>query len=47
LKRPDNWGGIELSIKEIEFWQGRENRLHNRIICCLTDDLWDIQILSP
>ena len=47
LKRPDNWGGIELSIKEIEFWQGRQNRLHNRIICYLTDDLWDIQILSP
>ena len=46
LKRPENWGGIELSIKEIEFWQGRENRLHNRIICYLTNDSWNIQILS-
>ena len=47
FKRPKNWGGIEINIKEIEFWQGRENRLHNRIICRLINDNWDIQLLSP
>ena len=29
LKRPNNWGGIEIFINQIEFWQGRKNRLHN------------------
>ena len=47
LKRPNHWGGIEINIKEIEFWQGRENRLHNRIICHLKENKWEIQILSP
>tara|TARA_B100001057_G_scaffold495377_1_gene594267 strand:- start:5166 stop:5801 length:636 start_codon:yes stop_codon:yes gene_type:complete len=47
FQRPKNWGGIEIDIKEIEFWQGRENRLHNRIICRLINDNWDIQLLSP
>ena len=47
FKRPKNWGGIEIDIKEIEFWQGRENRLHNRVICRLINDNWDIQLLSP
>ena len=47
FKRPKNWGGIEIDIKEIEFWQGRENRLHNRVICRLINNNWDIQLLSP
>ena len=47
FKRPNNWGGIEINIREIEFWQGRENRLHNRIICRLIKGKWDIQLLSP
>ena len=33
LKRPNNWGGIEIFINQIEFWQGRKNRLHNRVLC--------------
>ena len=32
LKRPNNWGGIEIFINQIEFWQGRKNRLHNRVL---------------
>tara|TARA_B100000575_G_scaffold175844_1_gene140980 strand:+ start:14325 stop:14960 length:636 start_codon:yes stop_codon:yes gene_type:complete len=47
LKRPNNWGGIELYVKQIEFWQGRENRLHNRVVCNFIDDEWIVQILSP
>ena len=47
FKRPSNWGGIEINIQEIEFWQGRENRLHNRVVCRLVNGKWDIQLLSP
>ena len=47
LNRPNYWGGIELNIKEIEFWQGRENRLHNRVICYFNENKWDIKTLSP
>ena len=28
---PPNWGGYRIAPAEIEFWQGREDRLHNRI----------------
>ena len=47
LKRPKHWGGFELFIQEIEFWQGRESRLHNRVICNLIDDKWSLKLLSP
>ncbi len=47
LKRPNHWGGIELVVQEIEFWQGRENRLHNRVISNLRDGKWEHNILSP
>ena len=47
LKRPGHWGGMELFIHEIEFWQGRENRLHNRIVSNLVEGKWNHNILSP
>jgi len=47
LKRPNHWGGIELVVQEIEFCQGRENRLHNRVISNLRDGKWEHNILSP
>ena len=47
LKRPNNWGGIEIFINQIEFWQGRKNRLHNRVLCNFQKDTWDYKLLSP
>jgi pyridoxamine 5'-phosphate oxidase len=31
IKRPENWGGFLVKPVEVEFWQGRANRLHDRI----------------
>lgn len=47
LKRPNNWGGVEIFINQIEFWQGRKNRLHNRVLCNFQKDTWEYKLLSP
>ena len=47
LERPNNWGGIEIFINQIEFWQGRKNRLHNRVLCNFQKDTWEYKLLSP
>ena len=44
---PDFWGGYRLKPQCIEFWQGRENRLHDRFEYLRKDDGWDIQRLAP
>ena len=45
---PPNWGGFLLRPVSIEFWQGRENRLHDRIVYTLqTDGSWRISQLAP
>ncbi|GAB1266375.1 pyridoxamine 5'-phosphate oxidase [Aurantivibrio infirmus] len=46
---PDFWGGYRVVPHEIEFWQGRENRLHDRFVYKLgeTEAVWKIQRLSP
>lgn len=44
---PDFWGGYRLKPRQIEFWQGRENRLHDRILYSLENSTWKIQRLSP
>jgi pyridoxamine 5'-phosphate oxidase len=48
ISRPDNWGGILVTPSEIEFWQGRPNRLHDRIRFRLieNDTNWKSQRLS-
>jgi pyridoxamine 5'-phosphate oxidase len=48
IMRPENWGGFEVKPFEIEFWQGRPNRLHDRIKYTKKDDSsWKIDRLSP
>jgi pyridoxamine 5'-phosphate oxidase len=48
IKRPLNWGGILVKPIEVEFWQGRPNRLHDRITYRLLEDLtWSKNRLSP
>ena len=48
VPRPENWGGFLAKPYEIEFWQGRPNRLHDRIVYTLKEDFdWKISRLAP
>ena len=47
IERPNYWGGYIVKPVEYEFWQGRENRLHDRIRYSLDNSKWDISRLSP
>ena len=47
IKRPDHWGGYLVIPKYIEFWQGRPNRLHDRIGCELRKGIWNLERLAP
>ncbi|HJZ42051.1 MAG TPA: pyridoxamine 5'-phosphate oxidase [Bacteroidales bacterium] len=47
LDRPENWGGYILMPDLVEFWQGRENRLHDRFEYSRKGSLWEIQRLAP
>jgi len=48
IPRPKNWGGFLVRPIEVEFWQGRPNRLHDRIRFQLQDNFsWKIDRLSP
>ena len=45
--RPPFWGGYRVEPGEIEFWQGRENRLHDRLVYRRVDDVWNVVRLQP
>lgn len=47
IPRPHSWGGYRLIPDNIEFWQGRRSRLHDRIHYQLNDKGWFIQRLAP
>jgi len=47
IQRPDYWGGYRLLPSMIEFWQGRENRLNDRIEYRLEGANWKIRRLAP
>lgn len=44
---PPFWGGYRLSPERIEFWQGRANRMHDRLCYTREDDGWRLERLSP
>ena len=45
--RPPVWGGYRLELESIEFWQGRQDRLHDRIRFLRKGDQWQIERLAP
>ena len=48
IPTPGYWGGYALTPDEIEFWQGRPNRLHDRLrYSRQADNSWKIERLSP
>ncbi len=47
VPRPPHWGGYRLVPHEIEFWQGRENRLHDRLRYRRDGEAWLRERLSP
>jgi pyridoxamine 5'-phosphate oxidase len=44
---PPFWGGFRIQPQVFEFWQGRENRLHDRVRYMLQGGVWHIERLSP
>ena len=47
ITKPPYWGGFLIRPEYFEFWQGRSNRLHDRIEYCLSDQAWVIHRLAP
>lgn len=45
--RPPHWGGYRVLPQAIEFWQGRADRLHDRLLYTRTSDGWRIERLAP
>ncbi|MCK3683302.1 pyridoxamine 5'-phosphate oxidase [Maribellus sp. YY47] len=46
-ERPEHWGGYLVRPVKFEFWQGRENRLHDRMVYEKQADNWIIKRLAP
>ena len=44
---PGHWGGYRVACEEIEFWQGRSSRLHDRFRFRKTADAWVVERLAP
>lgn len=47
IKRPPNWGGFVVKPSVFEFWQGRESRLHDRLVYTKVGKSWKIERLAP
>ncbi len=47
IPTPGFWGGFDIYANEIEFWQGRPSRLHDRILYTYGNDTWKFKRLQP
>jgi pyridoxamine 5'-phosphate oxidase len=47
VERPDQWGGFRLALDVLEFWQGRPNRVHDRLRFTRAGDGWSLERLQP
>jgi pyridoxamine 5'-phosphate oxidase len=47
LTRPEHWGGYLVRPEVIEFWQGRDSRMHDRIVYNRQPEGWGIERLAP
>jgi pyridoxamine 5'-phosphate oxidase len=47
IPKPPHWGGFRVVPTEIEFWQGRPSRLHDRLRYQLINGVWTIDRLAP
>jgi pyridoxamine 5'-phosphate oxidase len=44
---PPHWGGYRIEAEEVEFWQGREDRLHDRFRYRRDERAWVLERLAP
>ncbi|WP_262248272.1 pyridoxamine 5'-phosphate oxidase [Parapedobacter soli] len=47
IPRPSHWGGYRLHPDRIEFWQGGDNRLHDRLVYTQQGTEWEVSRLAP
>jgi pyridoxamine 5'-phosphate oxidase len=47
IPRPETWGGYALAPSYFEFWQGRQSRLHDRLVYEQAGEVWQIQRVAP
>lgn len=47
VPRPESWGGFRLRPQSYEFWQGHDDRLHDRLLYTRSGDRWTIARLQP
>ncbi|MCO6500095.1 MAG: pyridoxamine 5'-phosphate oxidase [Vicingus serpentipes] len=47
VPRPDNWGGYIVKPLRVEFWQGRPNRLHDRLVFSKNETDWELNRFAP
>jgi pyridoxamine 5'-phosphate oxidase len=47
VERPEQWGGYRLALDSMEFWQGRPNRVHDRLRYIRTEGGWSLERLQP
>ncbi|MAW95082.1 MULTISPECIES: pyridoxamine 5'-phosphate oxidase [unclassified Leeuwenhoekiella] len=47
IPKPPHWGGYRVTPNSFEFWQGRPNRLHDRLLYSISESGWDCNRLAP